>query len=63
MTGLLFIVAAAMGMLVPVLVYSLWGSSMMMTGGLVAVVALLAALCLSLERDREARMGGEDDLG
>ena len=61
MTGLLFVIAAAVGMLIPVVVYSFWGPSLIMTGGLIVVIALLTGLCLSIERDRRTALGqGED---
>ncbi len=53
MTGLLFVIVTALGMMLPVLIFSFWGASLVLTGGLLGIVALLAALCVAVERSRE----------
>ncbi len=58
MRSLLFFLATGIGMALPVLIYSAFGSSLMLTAGLLALIALFGALCLSIERTRAYREGG-----
>ena len=53
MTGLLFVIVTALGVMLPVLIFSFWGASLVLTGGLLGIVALLGALCVAVERSRE----------
>ncbi|MEM0947710.1 MAG: hypothetical protein AAGK37_09915 [Pseudomonadota bacterium] len=57
MRSLLFILALGIGMSLSALIYIAFGSSLVLTGGLVAVIGLLGALCLAVERSREAQIG------
>ena len=50
MRSLLLIICVALGMALPVLIYSLFGAAPIYTAGLVMVIALLCALCLAVER-------------
>ncbi len=50
MRSLLFITSAAVGMTLPVLIYTSFGSSLILTAGLLTMLALFCALCLMIER-------------
>lgn len=52
MRSLLFIFALGLGMALPVAIYATFGSTVMLTAGLLAVIGLIAALCLSVETAR-----------
>ena len=57
MRSLLFILSFGIGMSMSALIYIAFGSSIMLTAGLLSVIALLGALCLAVERAREAQSG------